>query len=257
MKEYRVLKMYSKELKKEKRIYIYLPKSYSSSNKLYPVLYMHDGQNLFDDKTAFMNASWNIIDTCHENPDVPEVIIIGIESDEDRSDELVPYEFTYQDGGQAGGNADAYLTFITQTLKSYIDSNFRTYKASKNTGIMGSSFGGVNSTYAAFVYGTYFTRFGCVSNAYYYGGFFDKLKDLATTSNLGSVKKFYMDVGTCETEDDRYNELYVDSNKEIYEILKEKIPESNLRFNIIDGGIHHETAWEKRFPEIIKFLFND
>ena len=69
MKEYRVLKMYSAELKKEKRIYLYLPKGYGVSGKFYPVLYMHDGQNLFDNKTAYMNASWNIIDSFHENPE--------------------------------------------------------------------------------------------------------------------------------------------------------------------------------------------
>jgi len=257
MKEYRVLKMYSEELQKDKRIYLYLPKSYDVSDKFYPVLYMHDGQNLFDPKTGYMNASWNIMESCQENPDVPEVIIVGIESDEDRSDELVPYEFTFQNGVKAGGKADLYLSFITSTLKPYIDSHFRTFKSPKNTGIMGSSFGGVNSTYAAFVYGSSFTRFGCVSNAYYYGGFFDKLTALATSSDLHSVKKFYMDVGTNETEDKKTNELYINTNKEIYEILKEKLDESILRFNIVEGGIHHETDWEKRFPEIIKFMFND
>ena len=257
MKEYRVLKMYSEELQKEKTIYLYLPKSYGVSEKFYPVLYMHDGQNLFDPKTGYMNVSWNIIDSYQENPDLPEVIIVGVDSDEDRSDELVPYEFTYKNGVKAGGKSNLYLSFITSTVKPYIDTNFRTFKSPKNTGIMGSSFGGVNSTYAAFEYGAHFTRFGCISNAYYYGGFFNKLKDLAKSSDLHSVKKFYMDVGTNETNDKSTNKLYIDSNKELYEILKEKLDESILRFNIIDGGIHHETDWEKRFPEIIKFMFND
>lgn len=257
MKEYRVLKMYSEELKKEKRIYIYLPKSYGISDKFYPVLYMHDGQNLFDDQTAFMNASWNIIDSCYENPDIPEVIIVGIESDSDRSEELIPYEFSFQDGTKAGGRANEYLTFITKTLKPFIDQTYRTYKSPKNTGIMGSSFGGVNSTYAALVFGDYFTRFGCVSNAYYYEGFFPKLKTLAMDTDLSHIKKFYMDVGTNETENKKNNVLYIESNKEVYDILKNKIVSPRIRFDIIDGGIHHESDWEKRFPEIIKFMFND
>lgn len=257
MKQYQVVQVYSQQLKKEKNIYIYVPKSYNYSKKRYPVLYMHDGQNLFDDRIAFMNTSWNIVKIYDKNPDLPEVIIIGIESDEDRSDELVPYEFSFQDGKKAGGNADRYLSFITQTLKPYIDLTFRTYKSRNNTGIMGSSFGGVNSTYAAFKYSTYFTRFGCVSNAYYYGELFDALKALAKSSNLDCVNKFYMDVGLVETEDKKINKKYLDSNNEIYEILKEKIPKCHLQFNIVDDGIHHETAWEKRFPEIIKFLFND
>lgn len=257
MKEYRVVTIYSKELEKEKRIYIYLPKSYHTTDKYFPVLYMHDGQNLFDDKTAYMNRSWRIMETYINNPELPELIIVGIESDEDRSDELVPYEFTYENGTKAGGKADLYLSFITSTLKPYIDRTFRTFKSPKNTGIMGSSFGGVNATYAALVYGSYFSRFGCISNAYYYGGFFNNLKQLAKSSTLTNVKKFYMDVGTKETEKDSINRLYVDTNKDMYEILHEKIDESRLKLEIIEDGIHHESDWEKRFPSIIKYLFND
>ncbi len=66
-----------------------------------------------------------------------------------------------------------------------------------------------------------------------------------------------MDVGTTETESKNINELYLETNKEMYEILKEKIDESHIQYNIIDGGVHHESAWKKRFPDIIKFLFND
>lgn len=257
MKEYRVVRMFSQELNKEKRVYIYLPKSYHTTDKYYPVLYMHDGQNLFDDKTAYMNRSWRLMDSYIEHPELPEVIIVGVESDEDRSDELVPYEFTHPNGVKAGGNADLYLQFITVTLKPYIDRMYRTFKSPKNTGIMGSSFGGVNSTYAALAYGDYFTRFGCISNAYHYGGFFKQLKTLAEQASLHTVKKFYMDVGTKETDNSAINELYVDKNKEMYEILKTKMDDSQIRFTVIEDAIHHETEWENRFPDIIKFMFND
>jgi predicted alpha/beta superfamily hydrolase len=257
MKEYRTVIMNSIALQKEKRIYIYLPKSYDTSDKYYPVLYMHDGQNLFDDKTAFMNRSWRIMDSYIEHPDLPEVIIVGIASDEDRADELVPFEFRYKDGKQAGGKADRYLSFITKEVKPYIDKTYRTFKSPKNTGIMGSSFGGVNATYAAFAFSAYFTRFGCVSNAYYYGGFFNELKKLAKQASLQSVKKFYLDVGTNETDNKQINQLYIDSNQEMYDLLKDKIEETKLAFHVIKDGIHHETDWEKRFPDIVKFLFND
>ncbi len=258
MKEYRVIKMYSDELKKEKRIYIYLPRSYYNSDKFFPVLYMHDGHNLFDDKTATYGKSWGIMETYEENPDIPELIIVGIETEGDsRTDELIPFEFTYPNGKIYGGKADLYLNFITKKLKPYIDRTYRTYKSPKNTGIMGSSFGGVNCTYAALAYGSYFTRFGCVSNAYYYGGFFDKLKTLAKKSSFSNVKKFYMDVGTKETDNPKNNDNYIKSNQEMYEILRQKIDENRLRFNIVEDGIHNESDWEKRFPKIIKFMFND
>ena len=257
MKEYHVLKIYSEELQKEKRIFIFLPKSYYISDNFYPVLYMHDGHNLFDDKQATYGKSWGILEAFEKDPTIPEVIIVGIETEGDsRSDELVPYVYEFE-GNSYGGKADLYLKFITTKLKPYIDRRFRTFKSSKNTGIMGSSYGGLNALYAALVYGSYFTRFGCVSSAYFYGGYFNKLKALVDSTNLKSVKKFYMDVGTKETDDLKQNNSYIKSNKEMYELLRNKIEEGNIRFDIIEDGVHNEKDWEKRFPEIIKFMFND
>ena len=257
MKEYHVVSLYSEELSKEKRVYIYTPKSYHSSMKHYPVLYMHDGQNLFDDKTAFMNRSWRIIDSFLSHPELPEIIIVGIESDQDRSDELIPYQFEYKTGDKMGGKADLYLDFIANTLKPFIDERYRTYKSPKNTGIMGSSFGGVNSTYAALKYSHVFTRFGCVSNAYYYEGFFGKLKELASKANLEHIKKFYMDVGTNETNSLAENNRYIQSNDDMYQLIASKIDVDKLKYAKIENGIHHESDWEIRFPNIIQFLFND
>ncbi len=258
MKEYRVITMHSKELKRDKRIFVYLPKSYEGSDKFYPVMYMHDGQNLFDDTIAFMNRSWRILDIYQEQAEIPEVIIVGIESDsKERAKELIPFEFTNHLKELDGGEADLYLQFITKTVKPYIDRRFRTFKSPKNTAIMGSSFGGVNSIYASLAYSEYFTRFACLSNALMYEGFYSKLKQLALRSSMKSVKKFYMDVGTKETQDPKYNEAYVETNIEYYEIMKSKIDDSRLRFEIVEDAIHHESAWEVRFPDIIKFLFND
>lgn len=258
MKEYRVVSMFSKSLKREKRVFIYLPKSYEKSDKFYPVLYMHDGQNLFDDLTGYMNNSWHLMDVYENHPEIPEVIIVGIESDsKKRADELIPFEFSYRNGEIEGGDADLYLNFIVRQVKPYIDSKFRTFKSPKNTGLMGSSFGGVNSIYAATLYSQYFTRFGCLSNALMYKEFYEPLKKLIEHSSYTSVKKFYMDVGTKETENSNINELYVDLNKELFEVFTSKISEDKCRFDIIKDGIHHEKAWEERFPKVIKYLFND
>ncbi len=258
MKEYRVLSLYSNDLQRNKRIFIYLPRSYHKTDKFYPVLYMHDGHNLFDDKQATYGRSWRIMDVYENNPDLPEVIIVGIDTEGDsRGDELCPYKFTYKDNTVMGGKADAYLNFIISQVKPLIDHRFRTFKSPKNTGLMGSSFGGLNSIYAALVYGAYFTRFGCVSNAFFMDGLEDKLLNLAKSTSLTTTKKFYMDVGTKETKDDLINEKYVDSNKELYSILKDKLDQNHLKFVIAENAIHNEKDWEKRFPDIIKFMFND
>jgi len=257
MKEYQVITLYSEELKKEKRIHVYLPENYYQKDEFYRVLYMHDGQNLFDDKQAYMNRSWRIMNLYEENSDLPELIIVGIDSDDDRADELLPIKIDFKDGSRAGGKANMYLDFITKTVKPLIDKKYRTFKSPKNTGIMGSSFGGVNTTYAAIKYNAYFSRFGAVSNAYFYGEMDNYIIDLLSDSQIKRVKKFYMDVGTKESEDKDFMESYIECNNKVYKELSNYLDDTKLRFNIIENAIHHETAWEKRFPEIVKFMFKD
>ena len=227
MKKYSVLMFDSKELNREVRIYLMLPSNYYNSLKKYPVLYMHDGQNLFDTKTGYGNMSWGILDAYEENPKLPEVIIVGIENGGDeRSDELVPYKFSFTNEGDPeyidnifGGKTDDYLSFIINTVKPYIDKQYRTYKSAKNTAIMGSSFGGVCSAYAAVEYGEYFSRFGCVSNAWYV--IQEKMKQVVSKADLSHVKKFYMDVGDAEDSTVIESQRLIDSNNEIKNIFIE------------------------------------
>ncbi len=254
MREYSIIKLESSKLNREVRIFISLPKSYSKTDKFYPVLYMHDGQNLFDDKQAYYGKSWGILEAYEKYPNLPELIIVGIESGDKRTDELTPFKFRFEDGEENGGKIDDYFDFLIHTLKPFVDKKYRTFKSAKNTGIMGSSFGGVASTYAALKYTKYFTRFGCVSNAYF--PFQKEMIELTKQSEIKNVKKIYLDVGTKEDEKEKYADFYLESNQEMYEILKQKISPEDLKFKIIEGAIHNESDWEKRFPEIIKFLFN-
>lgn len=253
--EYKMINLFSKELNREKQVYIYLPKNYSNTSKSYPVLYMHDGQNLFDDQTAYMNRSWRIIDLYRQNPDMIELIIVGINSDDvARADELIPYQFNYKEDIIWGGEARKYLDFIVKTVKPMIDSKYRTLKDASNTGLMGSSFGGVNTLFASVAYSDYFTRFGCLSNALMYG-FYPKLKQDLLDKEYHSIKKLYMDVGDSETNQDEWNNIYVTYNDEVYDILKGKIEPDKLTYQVIKNGIHHESSWELRFKEIVQYLF--
>lgn len=262
MKEYRVVKMHSEELGREVSIYIMLPQSYFKSEKFYPVLYMHDGQNIFDGLGSYHGESWGILEAYEEHPDLPEVVIIGIENGgKARSDELVPFSFYFKDVKEAeyanvsfGGKTNDYLGFIINVVKPYIDKTFRTYKSPKNTGIMGSSFGGVCSTYAALQYTSHFSRFGFLSNAYFVVQ--KEMETLAKNTDLSDVKRLYMDVGTKEGSSSTERLSYVESNQRIYNILKEKMPRSRIRFDIVEDAKHNEPEWEKRFPDIIRFLFN-
>ena len=255
MNEYSVFKMNSKELNREVRMYVSLPVNYNLTEEFYPVLYMCDGQNLFDDLQATYGESWGILEAYKNFPNLPELIIVGIESNDDRNNELVPFKFQFETDEKIwGGKTDDFLEFIVNTLKPYINQRYRTFKSAKNTGIMGSSFGGVCATYAALKYSNQFTKFGCVSNAYF--PIYKEISELIKKSDLSKIKKIYLDVGTKESENKIHNKAYLESNQGIFEILKSKLDPEKIKFEIIEGAIHHESAWETRFPKIINFLFN-
>jgi enterochelin esterase-like enzyme len=108
------------QLQGQKKIWLYLPKDYATTSKKYPVLYMHDGQNLFDAKTSYV-GEWNVDETLDSLN--AQVIVVGIEHGNDkRIDELTPYK----NEKYGGGKADVYLNFIVNTLKPYIDQKYRT-----------------------------------------------------------------------------------------------------------------------------------
>lgn len=135
-------KLDAPQLKTTKKIWVYLPKNYKTSDKKYPVIYMHDAQNLFDAKTSFA-GEWNIDETLDSLK--KQAIVIGIEhGNEKRLEELTPFP----NEKYGGGKADDYLEFMVITLKPYVDKNYRTKPNANNTVIFGSSLGGLVSYYA-------------------------------------------------------------------------------------------------------------
>jgi len=258
MLKYSIIPLFSTELDSVKRIFVYVPKNYHNTEKSYPVLYMHDGQNLFDDKFAFQHRGWRIIEMYETHKDMPELIIVGIESDgESRADQLIPFPFQFANNDSFfGGKADLYLEFIVNNVKPFIDTQYRTLKDREQTAIMGSSFGGVNSFYAALKYQSYFSRFGSISGAFHYD-FFEPLLDVLHKTNFRSIERLYMDTGTNETDDLNRNELYLNCNRQLAEICRQKLDDNHFLYQEIEGAIHHESDWEKRLPDIIKFLFEE
>jgi metallo-beta-lactamase class B len=128
------------QLERTRRIWLYLPPGYAASTRRYPVLYMHDGQNLFDAATSFA-GEWGVdetLDSLHALGD-PGVIVVGIDNGRmKRMDEYTPWHNTRYGGGEG----DAYVDFLTQTLKPYVDAHYRTLAERVHTGVAGSSMGG-------------------------------------------------------------------------------------------------------------------
>lgn len=138
------------KLNRQRRLRIYLPENYQLSKQHYPVLYMHDAQNLFDDKTAYA-GEWGIDETLNrlaaENG--LSLIVVGIDNGlELRMNELSPWP--NQEYGVAEG--EQYMDFIVNEVKPFIDKSYRTLTDKNNTAIMGSSMGGLISHYAIFEY---------------------------------------------------------------------------------------------------------
>lgn len=138
---------YSPQLNNRRDITLYLPPSYGENPaKRYPVLYMHDGQNLFDARTAFGGVEWQVDETLDRligQGTVRETIVVGINNTADRISEYTPTT----DPQYGGGNANTYLDFVQQTLKPYIDTHYRAFSGAPDTLMTGSSLGGLLSCY--------------------------------------------------------------------------------------------------------------
>ncbi len=226
-----------------KTIWIYLPKTYQNSKKYYPVIYMHDAQNLFDTQTAYA-GEWEIdeyLDSLTSN----ESIIIGIEhGNEKRIDELTPYKHkTY-----GGGRGDLYLGFIKNTLKPYIDTHYRTRPDSKHTTLFGSSLGGLISFYGIIKYPETFGKAGMFSPAFWIN---PEIYDLVSSSVIPKYSKFYFLAGTNESE-----AMIPDQNRMVA-LLKEKgLKEEQIKNSSIEGGQHNETFWGLHFGDAYQWLYN-
>lgn len=239
-------------------IRVYTPRGYQEETKRYPVLYMHDGQNVFEDQDAIGGVSLGLKDYLDENE--IEIIVVGIDTNtegEGRYNEYCPWvdgEFSKNLLGKpsyTGGKGDAYVDFIVSELKPRIDSKYRTLPES--TSIGGVSLGGLISTYAACKYPDIFRNVVGISSAFWRNQ--EEIEKLLRNTNLSSIEKFYMDSGTTEVKnDERISKGFLESNQRIYNIVKEKLP--NSTFLVIEDAIHHYSIFKERVPVIFTYLFS-
>ena len=149
-----------------------------------------------------------------------------------------------------GGKGAAYVEFIVNELKPFIDSKYRTLEHS--TSIAGVSLGGLISTYAVCRYPHIFTKVATISSAFWRNQ--EEIEKLLKNTDLSSIEKFYMDGGTKETEDERISKGFLESNQAIYDILAGKV--TNTKFNIVENAEHNYSFFRKRVPEIFTELFS-
>lgn len=250
--------LYSPQLNNRRDILIYLPPSYASTGQHYSVLYMQDGQNLFDVTTSY-SGEWYADETLELlSVERLETIVVGIANAGDqRMNEYGPFVNVLGQGGQG----EQYLAFLVETIKPLIDQRFRTNPDRAHTGIMGSSMGGLISLYAAFRYPEVFSMIGSMSPSLWFAGgaIFPYIQRSAMVES-----RIYLDIGTLEGGSSKVNQLLPKSSKarskgnaaRMNDLLATRVfhSEDNLMFVEEEGGIHHETAWARRLPAALRFL---
>lgn len=242
------------EFNEERLIRVYLPENYTKENKQFPVMYMHDGQNVFNDSEAIGGTSFGLESYLDENR--LEVIVVAIDQNsKERLNEHCPWvdgEYSKKMLGRAsttGGKGKQYVDFIVNELKPCIDGKYRTLK--DRTAIAGVSLGGLISTYAACRYPQIFKNVIGISSAFWRNQ--EEIEKLLKESDLSLIESFYMDCGTTEVKDNDFiSNEFLASNKAVYEILKEKIPQT--KFVMINDAEHHYKFFKERVPELFSFL---
>ena len=239
------------ELGRTRDIWIYVPPDYEdSTSEHYPVLYMHDGQNIFDVITSTA-GEWGIDETLEdffENGKTEGVIVVGIENGgTHRTQEYCPWEFQY--GNEIlGGEGDEYVDFIVNTLKPHIDENYRTLPNRENTGIVGSSMGGLISLYAGIKYQRIFSKVCAMSSSFWIG--YDNMMGFLASNPKEDNMLIYLDVGELEGQD------MVDDTKGVYDKLLEIGYSQDELMKVLDeDGQHNEAFWRERFPDAFLWLF--
>ena len=234
-------KFKSEILQNERDIIVWLPPAYEKElQRKFPVLYMHDGQNIMDPKTSFANMDWRADETATKlifADKMEEIIIVGIYNTPDRLEE-------YSDS-EKGNN---YLKFIIEELIPFINSNYRTKREKDNTAIMGSSMGGLISFLAAWKFPNIFSKCACMSSSFYY----DDEKAIKMVKNYNDEKKkfkVYIDHG----------EDGLPRGQKMFCALSEKkfIIGTDIDYYYAPGAEHTENAWAERLERPLLFLFGN
>jgi predicted alpha/beta superfamily hydrolase len=234
----------SPELGNSRDLHIYLPPDYESSELRYPVLYMQDGQNLFDHHLSFSGA-WGANDAADAAARLGyPLIIVGVSNiGESRINEYSPFV----DPDVGGGHADRYLAFLLDQVKTRIDGDFRTLADRDNTVIGGSSMGGLLSLYAFFRHPDVFGAASVQSPALWFAGgaMFDYVK--AARWHPGRI---YLDVGRREGDATLQNARRI--RRQL--LSKGYVHDRTLKWVEDWRGNHHEFAWGRRLKKALPFL---
>lgn len=243
---------------KNRPLHIYLPEDYETSDKRYPVTYYFDGHNLFFNEDATYGKSWGLKEFMDGWG--KDMIIVGIEcghEGDERLSEYLPYKTSIGYFRKFKPMGKQTMDWIVSEIKPMIDAEYRTLPDRANTGIAGSSMGGLMSLYAAVRYNEYFSKAGCVSSAI---GFCIRsvLKDMRLHP-MAKNTKVYLSWGTKEafgllrTDREDRSSRTCKWNRRVAALVREQGAEATLYCQV--GGAHCEADWEKQLPIFMPWLW--
>lgn len=223
--------------------WVYLPPGYSQTNRRYPVLYMHDGELVFDAQGG-MHVN-RICETLIRRGQIRPLIVVAVGNGHtpfQRNIDYTPWEADFFPGMEGGG--DLYIRAIRDTLKPEIDRRFRTLADPFNTAIAGASLGGLISVYAAYSYDSTFGKVAAFSPSYWWSGFHQFVEGQGRPPLLA---RFYQDTGTPDDNIIWFMEqIALGQGFQLgVDFVSYEVP----------GANHDFAAWEHRFPVMLRFLF--
>lgn len=231
-----------KVLGRKRKVWIYLPKDYLLSHKKYPVLYMHDGQNLFDIFTSGY-GEWGLDETLDSIYDATHksMIVIGIDNlSEKRLQEYNPYD----EKGYGKGEGKLYIQSLVQDLKPFVDKHYRTLADAANTTIAGSSMGGIISMWAVMQYPTTFGNAGIFSPAFWIA---PQFKSDVTLKMKNNKSKLFFYCGESESKT-------MESNMDTIINEIKVVSKSLIKIEIAPNGQHNEEAWHSVLPKFLSII---
>lgn len=226
-----------------RKVLVWLPQDYYSKRKSecrYNVIYMHDGQNLFDPNTSYAGKHWKVSETVSrliKQKKISDLIVVGIYNTQDRLDE---YDWS--------AKGKEYLNGIVNHLKPFIDKKYRTLTKRDNTAIIGSSMGGLISFYAGWYFYDVFGMAGCMSSSFYYHN--DQVLKMVSDYDGEKIPvKFYIDHG----EDGLIR------SQKMFCLLSQKgyVIGSDIDYFYAPKAEHNEAEWAARFERPLLFFFGN
>jgi len=233
----------SRKLGNARTLIVWTPPGYAQSTERYPVLYIHDGQNVFDPATSFLGVDWQIdetVDSLIRQHRIEEIIVVAIYNTADRLAEYADTE-----------KGRAYMDFLVTEVKPFIDQNYRTKTDRDNTAIMGSSMGGLISFYLVWRFPDIFSKAACLSTSIYWNNG-AMAREIETYDGPKKSIKIYFDSGGVGREGllfpyfQRMNELLVTKGFQMG---------LDLYYFYDEKADHSEHAWAKRAWRPLEFMF--